>query len=67
MLHSPQLERILRSALDGVAPTREDCIYLLKLPSESLESGMALSCETVRHLKSTAHGLRMAVPRSRPV
>jgi len=33
------LDRILRSALDGQAPTRQDCIFLLGFPAESLEAG----------------------------
>ena len=33
------LDRVLGCALDGQAPTREDCIYLLGFPAESLEAG----------------------------
>lgn len=33
------LDRILQRALDGHAPTREDCVYLLGFPEESLEAG----------------------------
>jgi biotin synthase len=43
MLIAPHLERILKSALDGIPPKREDCIDLLKLPSESLEAGMLMA------------------------
>ena len=32
------LDRVLRCALDGQAPTQEDCIYLLGFPAESLEA-----------------------------
>jgi biotin synthase len=35
-----QLDRILQSALDGRAPSREGCIHLLGLPAESLEAGL---------------------------
>jgi biotin synthase len=35
-----QLDRILRSAIDGHAPSKQDCLYLLGLPAESLEAGI---------------------------
>lgn len=31
-------ERILQRALDGLAPTKEECAHLLKLPTASLET-----------------------------
>lgn len=34
------LERILCRALDGHAPSREDCVELLALPAESMEAGV---------------------------
>lgn len=39
-MHLPEpLDRILQRALDGHAPTREDCVHLLSFPAESLEAG----------------------------
>lgn len=35
-----QLDAILQNALDGNAPTKEQCIYLLDLPAASLEVGL---------------------------
>jgi biotin synthase len=32
------LDRVLHCALDGHAPSREDCVYLLTFPAESLEA-----------------------------
>lgn len=34
----PSLDRILQRALDGHAPSREDCVSLLGFPAESLEA-----------------------------
>jgi hypothetical protein len=33
-----RLDRVLQCALDGDAPTRDDCVYLLDLPAASLEA-----------------------------
>jgi biotin synthase len=37
------LERILKDAVQGKTPSREDCVYLAKLPTESLETSMLLA------------------------
>jgi len=43
-MHLPhRLERVLDQALGGQGPGREDCVYLLSLPSESLEAGAAMA------------------------
>lgn len=38
-----KLDRILKRALQGHAPSEEECLYLLKLPSESLEASMLMA------------------------
>ncbi len=43
MVFSAQQERIVQTALNGVPPSREDCLYLLNLPSASLEAGMLMA------------------------
>jgi len=38
-----RLERILKTSLDGCSPSKEDCIYLLGLPPESLEASILMA------------------------
>ena len=38
MLLPERLDRVLQDALDGNAPARDDCVYLLTYPAESLEA-----------------------------
>ena len=38
-----RLGRILETALDGQAPSKEECVYLLNLPSESLEVSVMMA------------------------
>jgi biotin synthase len=38
MLLPERLDRVLQGALDGNAPARDECIYLLTFPTESLEA-----------------------------
>jgi len=38
-----RLDRILKTSLEGKAPSKEDCVYLLSLPSESLEASMLMA------------------------
>jgi len=38
-----RLDRILKTSLDGHGPSKEDCIYLLDLPSESLGASMLMA------------------------
>ena len=38
MLLPERLDRVLQGALDGNAPGRDDCVYLLTFPAESLEA-----------------------------
>ena len=40
---SERLDRILKTALAGKGPSREDGVYLLDLPSESLEASMLMA------------------------
>ncbi len=35
-----ELERIINNALEGKAPTREECIFMLDFPETSLEAGL---------------------------
>ncbi|NQU26249.1 MAG: radical SAM protein [Candidatus Nealsonbacteria bacterium] len=37
------LDRILQNALDRKAPSKEECVYLLTLPADSLEAGVLRS------------------------
>jgi biotin synthase len=38
-----RLEVILKSALDGRSPSKEECVYLLGLPTESLEASILMA------------------------
>ncbi|HUW30666.1 MAG TPA: radical SAM protein [Planctomycetota bacterium] len=37
---APALDRIVEAALAGRAPTKEECVYLLGLPEDSVEAGV---------------------------
>jgi hypothetical protein len=38
MLLATGVDRIVGRALDGLAPSREECVYLLRIPSDALEA-----------------------------
>ncbi len=43
-MHLPErLDRILRKSVDGSAPTRGDCVYLLGLPANTLETAVLMA------------------------
>ncbi len=43
MILAERLDSILKAALHGEAPSREDCVHLLNLPSESLEASVLMA------------------------
>ena len=58
MWGSPRLERVLDAALEGRAPSKADCVYLLSLPSASLEAAMLMAvADTVSRKRFANEGM----------
>lgn len=52
------LDRILNQALDGMAPTKEDCAHLLRFPESSLEARATMAvADTVSRRRFQNHGM----------
>lgn len=43
MVLPDRLDRVLKTALQGQGPSKDDCVYLLDLPSESLEASIMMA------------------------
>lgn len=55
---SKDLERILQRSLDGLPPTREECVHLLRIPASSLEARVVIAvADTVSRRRFGNHAL----------